>query len=184
MVKGVVPDELDKRILQKMSKGISSYDELAHNCGVTRSTIYRRVAMLEKNGFLRKATRSVVNYEKLDIVTIFVTIRVAQISQEKILKVFKSNNTLKFLWRTYGHYNIVAVFFCSRGNEGEIINEIMTVLERYAAVEVHVSVGFTWEKMEFTPFSEASHETQAVPIAQKTNNQSSFRTKNTSHATN
>src|SRR3990172_11783454 len=62
-------DDLDKHILQQMSRGISSYEDLSRECNVTRSTIYRRVALLEKRGLIRRTTRTVVDYEKLDIVT-------------------------------------------------------------------------------------------------------------------
>jgi len=178
----MIPDQLDKKILQKMSKGINSYNELAKECNVTRSTIYRRVALLEKNGLLLRITRSAVDYEKLELVTLCLTLKVAFNSQEKVLNALKEHESVKFLWRAYGEYNIVAVAFCSKGTEGEIIAEIRGILEKWAGVDMKVSVGFAWEKMEFTPFNEEAHqETQTLLIAQKTNKQPLPRFKNRSH---
>jgi len=163
----MIPDQLDKKILQKMSKGINSYNELAKECNVTRSTIYRRVALLEKSGLLLRITRSAVDYEKLELVTLCLTIKVAFNSQEKVLNALKEHESVKFLWRAYGEYNIFAVAFCSKGTEGEIIAEIRGLLEKWAGVDMKVSVGFAWEKMEFTPFNEEARRKSNITIARE-----------------
>lgn len=150
---GIV-DELDRRILQRMSSGINSYDDLSHECNVTRSTIYRRVALLEKRGLIRRITRTSVDYGRLNIVTLCFACRVNQAALKKTFAVLKDHERVKLLWRTYGYHNMVFIVFCEKGDEGVIIDEINSILEKFGAADINVSVGFKWEKMDFTPFTD------------------------------
>ncbi len=149
----VVLDYIDKRILQHISEGVSSYQELAKECNVTRNTIYRRMSTLEKRGLTKRITRVTVNYEKLDMVTITVALNVLQKDQEEIIAKFKSNDKIKFLFKTYGTYNILLVVLCSRGEEGQIISQIKAIAEKYNILKMDVLIGFSFEKLDFTPFS-------------------------------
>jgi DNA-binding Lrp family transcriptional regulator len=151
-------DDLDRRILQQMSRGISSYEELSRECNVTRSTVYRRVTLLEKRGFIQRITRTVVNYEKLDIVTLSFASRISHANLGKTLATLKSHEKVKLLWRTYGDHNLLFMVFCQKGEEGETIDEMTSILEKCAATEISVSVGFAWEKLDFTPFSDEVEE--------------------------
>lgn len=151
-------DETDKRILQRLSVGISSYEELARECGITRNTVYRRIANLEKNGIIRRVTRCVPNYEKLNIVSVCVTAKIAQVDQEKALALLREHSRIKFLWRTYGQHDIVMVAFCERGEEGATINGIKSILERFKVTSIETSVGFVWKKIDFTPYVQEPDE--------------------------
>ena len=154
-------DSLDKQILQQMSSGINSYEDLAYKCNVTRSTIYRRVTALEKRGLIRRITRSVVDYEKLGIVTICFAFKISQSNQKRAFVALKFHKRVKMMWRTFGDHNVIFLAFCNRGEEGEIIAELKTILEKCAATEISTSIGFVWEKIDFTPFSdEANYEKQ------------------------
>lgn len=157
-------DDLDKHILQQMSRGISSYEDLSRECKVTRSTVYRRVAQLEKEGFIRRITRTVVDYEKLDIVTLCFACRISQTTLKKASATLKVHRRVKLLWKTYGDHNVIFIVFCEKGKEGEIISEIKTILEKCGAAEISVSVGFTWEKMDFTPFSDELQEDKQLKL--------------------
>jgi DNA-binding Lrp family transcriptional regulator len=66
----MIVDDLDKRLLQHLSSGISSYEELARNCNVTRNTVYRRIAVLERKGIIKKTVRSIIDYNQLEIASL------------------------------------------------------------------------------------------------------------------
>ncbi len=128
-------DSLDKQILQQMSNGINSHEDLAHKCNVTRSTIYRRVASLEKRGFIRRITRSVVDYAKLGIVTICFAFKINQSNQKRAFAALQSHRRVKMLWRAFGDHNAIFVAFCNKGEEGQIIGELKTILEKEYTIE-------------------------------------------------
>jgi len=157
-------DSLDKRILQQMSKGINSYEDLAHECNVTRSTIYRRVASLEKRGLIRRITRSVVDYEKLGIVTLCFAFKISQSNQKRAFAALKSSKKVKLLWRTFGDYNAIFVAFCNKGEEGESIGELKTILEKCGATDINTSVGFIWEKIDFSPFNDEAYDKKQLKL--------------------
>lgn len=146
-------DQLDKRILQHLSEGISSYEELARECNVTRNTIYRRMAALEKSGITQKTTRISINYDKIGISRINIALNVKQQKQEEIISVLKTHEKVKYLFKTYGTHNIVMVVLCDKGEEGTAINEVKEIAERYGASQIDVSVCFSWEKADSTPFA-------------------------------
>jgi DNA-binding Lrp family transcriptional regulator len=157
-------DDLDKQILQQMSKGISSYEELAQDCNVTRSTVYRRVTSLEKRGLIHRITRTIVDYEQLGIVTICFASKMSQANQKRAFTALKSHKKVKLLWRTYGDHNLIFLVFCERGDEGEIISEMKTLLEKHGATDVNVSVGFAWEKTDFSPFSDETPDEKQLKL--------------------
>jgi DNA-binding Lrp family transcriptional regulator len=145
-------DELDKRIVQLLSVGISSYEDLARECKVTRNTVYRRMNILEKNGVIQKITRCVPNYEKLGVVAVFVAAEIAAADQKKALASIKADAGIKLLWRAYGNHNIVSIAFCNKGEEGQTIHRIKSILEGLNATKIKASVGYVWEKIDLTPF--------------------------------
>lgn len=147
-------DSLDKQILQQMSRGVNSYEDLSHKLNVTRSTIYRRVDSLEKRGLIHRITRSEVDYEKLEVVAVCFAFKISLTNQKRIFSALKAHKRVKLLWRAFGDHNAVFLAFCSRGEEGEVISELKGILEKYAATEITVSVGFGWEKTDFSPFSD------------------------------
>lgn len=48
-------DDLDKKILQNLSVGVESYQQLAKTCNITRNKLYRRIASLENRGIINLA---------------------------------------------------------------------------------------------------------------------------------
>jgi DNA-binding Lrp family transcriptional regulator len=150
----MVTDDLDKRLLQHLSSGISSYEDLARDCDVTRNTVYRRIAILEKKRIIKRIVRSVLDYEQLDIAMLSIGATVAEAEQEEVAALLRNNKYVKFLWRTFGHNNIVLLVFCSKGSEGEAIHSLTGILEGFGATKVNVSVAFKLDKMDLSPFSE------------------------------
>jgi DNA-binding Lrp family transcriptional regulator len=152
----MVIDDLDRKIVQYLSSGTNSYQELARVCNVTRNTVYRRIATLEKEGIIKNTLRCVVNLDKIGITSISIGVRIQEANEDKAISLLATNKNVRFLWRTYGDHNITLVAFCSKGEEGETIRDIRATLEGLKAEHVCVSVGFVWEKMCFSPFNDQS----------------------------
>ena len=148
----MVLDNLDREIIQYLSSGTNSYQELARICNVTRNTVYRRIAALEKEGIIKSTLRCVVNLDKINITSISIGVRIQQANEDKAINLLTTNKNVRFLWRTYGDHNITLVAFCSKGEEGETIQDIRAL----NAEHVCVSVGFVWEKMCYSPFNDQS----------------------------
>ncbi len=161
-------DLLDKRILQHLSAGISSYEELARECNVTRNTVYRRMAALEKKGVTKKTTRTAIDYNKLDITAIAIALNLPQQNQQKLLASLQEYGRVKLLLKAFGAHNVIAVAFCSKGQEGETINCLRSIAENCNAISLDISVGFGWDKIDFTPYDandvERSAEIKAETI--------------------
>jgi DNA-binding Lrp family transcriptional regulator len=145
-------DELDKKIIQEMGRGINSYEALAQKCNVTRSTIYRRVAKLEETKVITRQTRVVPDFEKLNRIALAVGISVAQKDEQEIIDALKKSDDIKMMWRTYGAHNLILITFCSKGDEGNKIDKLRALLEEYPVKSIDICLGFGWEKMDLTPF--------------------------------
>ena len=145
-------DELDKKIIQEMGKGINSYEALAQKCNVTRSTIYRRINRLEGTKVITRQTRAVPDFEKLNRVALAVGINVLQKDEQNVVGALKKRDEIKMMWRSYGSHNLILLIFCSKGDEGKTINKLRGILEEFTVTSIDICVGFSWEKMDMTPF--------------------------------
>jgi len=135
-----------------MSQGINSYEELARKCNATRSTIYRRLASLEKNKIITRKIRVGVDFEKLNLIAVQIGINVPHAHEEKTIETLKKYSETKIIWRTYGACNLVVVLFCNKGEEGKTIFKIREILENLNILSFQMCVGFSWEKLDLTPF--------------------------------
>jgi len=147
-------DELDKKIIFHFSRGVYSYSELAEKCGVGRNTIYRRVNRLEAENVIDKKVRAIPNFTKLNLSAIIVMMDIAQSEASKVIGFLKNQAQVKFLWRTFGAYNLTTVIICSKGEEGRCISNLREILEkmRVTVNKFEASISFTWEKIDFAPF--------------------------------
>jgi DNA-binding Lrp family transcriptional regulator len=143
-------DDLDKRILQFLTVGISSYEDLARNCNVTRNTVYRRVAALEKRGIIKNIVRCNLDFGQLEITPICIAIKIAQTDIDKACCLLSAHTNVRLLLRSFGDHNLNLIAFCPKGEEGKVIQSITSVLENFSATDVDVSVGFVWEKSDLT----------------------------------
>lgn len=150
----MVLDELDRKIIQFLSYGVSSYQELARTCNVTRNTIYRRIATLENEGIIKNTLHCVVNLDQMDLVSVTIGVKIHQSNQDRAINLLTTNGNVRFLWRTYGDHDLTLVAFCPKGEEGKVIQDIRAVLEELNAEHICVSVGFVWEKMNYSPFGD------------------------------
>jgi DNA-binding Lrp family transcriptional regulator len=135
-----------------MSKGVSSYEELARDCNVTRSTIYRRIANLEKEKIITRQTHVGVDFEKLNIVAVDLRISVSRLDEERTVETLKKYEEIKIVWRTYGACNLAVILFCNKGDEGKTISKMREILENLNVISFEFCVGYSWEKLDLTPF--------------------------------
>jgi DNA-binding Lrp family transcriptional regulator len=149
-----VEDPVDKCLLQHLSNGVFSYEDLARKCGVSRNTVYRRVAVLEKKRVISRMVRSVLDYDQLNVVALCIGISVPEARQEEVVAFLRLNPKVKLLWRTYGRHNIISIVFCLKGREGETVHDLKSALEELGILDVDVSVGYRWDKTDFSPFAE------------------------------
>jgi DNA-binding Lrp family transcriptional regulator len=145
-------DDLDRKILLHLSKGVNSYSELAEKCGVARNTIYRRISRLEEGKIIDRKIRAIPNFMILNLSAICVMMDIAQSEVNKVINFLKRLSQVKFLWRTFGAYNITAVIICNKGEEGKCISNLREVLEkmRITPNKFETSISFSWEKIEFS----------------------------------
>ena len=149
-----VLDDLDRRILLQLCNGIYSYSELADKCGVGRNTIYRRISRLEAEKIIDKKVRAVPNFTRLNLSAICIMMDVAQSDVERLIKFLKRQRQVKFLWKTFGAYNITVVIICSKGEEGNCISNLREVLEKMKINlnKFEAAISFTWEKIDLCPY--------------------------------
>ena len=147
-------DKLDKRIISYICRGTYSYRELAKLCHVGRSTIYRRIDRLEKIGAISKRIMAIPNFTKLNLSAIGVMMDISQLDVDRVIKFLKGLSTVKFLWRSYGSYNVTVVSVCERGNEGVCVSKIREILEKMDVKinKFDASISFVWEKVHLTPY--------------------------------
>jgi len=147
-------DALDKKIILHLCNGVYSYGELAEKCGVGRNTVYRRVGRLEAEKIIDKKVRAIPNFTALNVSAICVMMDIAQSDIDRFMNFLKREPHVKFLWKTFGSYNITVVILCNRGEEGNCIANLKEVLEkmRITLNKFEASVSFTWEKIDFCPY--------------------------------
>jgi DNA-binding Lrp family transcriptional regulator len=147
-------DELDKKIILSLSRGVHSYAEIAERCGVGKNTVYRRISRLESEKIIDRRFRALPNFTKLNLSAICVMMDVAQSDVEKVLRILKRQSQVKFIWRTFGASNITTVIICNKGEEGKCISNLRGLMEkmRVKLNKFEAAISFTWEKIDFSPF--------------------------------
>lgn len=148
----IVLDELDKKIMRELGSGIHSYDDLAKTCKVTRGTIYRRIEKLERMQAITKRIMAIPNFQNLNLSAICIGMNVAFEDVERITETIKTIPDVKFLWRTYGQYQIIVIIVCETGCEGRTISKLHNDLSKFKIDDFHISIGYRFEKIEFSPY--------------------------------
>lgn len=146
-------DELDIKILRYMCEGLYSYEDLAKRCGVGRNTVYRRISKLEQVGVIKRKITALPDFSKIGFSAVVVGINLNPKDIEKAISFLKVQHQVKFLWRTYGHHDIIVTILCDKGDVGTCIYNLRKALEELG-VQVNkfdVSVSIIWEKMYITP---------------------------------
>jgi DNA-binding Lrp family transcriptional regulator len=147
-------DDLDKKIILQLSNGITSYANLAESCGVGRNTINRRIKRLVAEDIIDKKVRAIPNFTKMARSAISVMLEIPQSEVDKVITFLNNQKQVKFLWRTFGTYNVVAVILCTKGEEGNCISKLKTILEKMKVnpKKFETAISYSWEKIDFSPF--------------------------------
>jgi DNA-binding Lrp family transcriptional regulator len=145
-------DELGKGIIQNMSRGVYSYDQLAEKLHVTRSTIFRRVSRLEKACLITKRIMGFPDYTKLGLSAILIGIDIAHEDIAAALDLLLKENDVKLVWKTYGRHDMVVTMICEKGCEGQAIFDFREKLSKLKITGFDYSIGFSWEKIDFSPY--------------------------------
>jgi len=147
----VILDELDRNIMHHLCSGIYSYNDLAKICNVTRGTVYRRVNKLENMHVISRKIMGIPDYTKLDLSAICIGMDVAHENMEKVIELLKRQPSVKFLFKTYGTHNVILIMIGDKGEEGQTIYDLREKLENLKINSFDVSIGFSWEKIDFAP---------------------------------
>lgn len=149
----VMIDELDRKIVHHMCRGVYSYNQLAKLCNAGRNTIYRRIDKLEKMGIISKRIMAIPDFDKLGLSAIIVGINVSAQDTEKTIAFLKKQPQIKLLWKTYGTHDIVFAMVCDKPDVGECIYDLRTELAKLKVniVDFDTSGSVSWEKVDLTP---------------------------------
>lgn len=97
---------------------------------------------------------AIPDFEKIGFSSIIVGIKVGMGDLEKTIDFLKKLEQVKFLWKTYGEYEIVAVLMCDKRRVGICINNLKEALEKLniEVSEFKAAPSISWEKIEFSPY--------------------------------
>ena len=136
-----------------MCRGVYSYGELGELCGVARSTIYRRIGKLEKDGLIKRRIMALPNFEKLGLSAVIIGMDLNPGDQDKVVSFLKTQHSVKFLWTTFGTHNVVFTILCDKESVGMCIYNVREALEKLGVTPTRfdASVSITWEKTDICP---------------------------------
>jgi len=145
----VTLDELDKKIISNICGGIYSYNDLANRCGVGRSTIYRRIERLEESGVITKMVMAIPDFTSLGLSAISIVMDINHKDKDRVIEFLKHSPKVKFLWRSYGGFNVTAVIICDKGEDNirHHLEEMDINIKRFES-----AVSFVWEKVDLSPY--------------------------------
>lgn len=146
-------DNLDRKIVNHICKGIYSYNDLAKLCNAGRNTIYRRIDKLEKMGIISKRIMAIPNFDKLNLSAIIVGINLNAQDVEKAIAFLKSHHQVKLLWTTYGTHDIVFTMVCDKSDVGKCVYDLRSGLAKLniKTIDFDASGSVSWEKIDLTP---------------------------------
>ena len=146
-------DNLDRKIVHHICKGVYSYNELAKLCNAGRNTIYRRIDKLEKMGIISKRIMAIPNFDKLGLSAVIVGINVSAEEIEKTIDFLKRHHQVKLLWTTYGTHDIVFAMVCDKSDVGKCVYNLRSELAKLKIniIDFDASGSVSWEKIDLTP---------------------------------
>ena len=147
-------DEIDRKIVKYVCKGIYSYEELAKLCGVSRNTVYRRIDSLEKNEIIERRIMAQPNFENLDLAVVIFGMNVSPKDLDKAVDYLKRLTKVNLLWKTYGAHDIVFGIICDKADVGTCIQNLKKSLEEHdiRIIRLDSSTSISWEKIDLSPY--------------------------------
>jgi hypothetical protein len=107
---------------------------------------------LEEAHLIIKKVMAIPDFEKLGLSAICIGMDSAAKDTDKVIDRIKRHPHTKSLWRTFGEHQIVLVMVCEKGCEGGAIEKLRQTLAEFDIGKMDISIGFKWEKMDFSPF--------------------------------
>lgn len=147
-------DEVDKEILNHICEGASSLSEIGDKCGLSHNTISRRVNKLEENGFIKERMMATPHFEKIGYSAVIAGISIGLGENiEKALETLNEDSSVRFLWKTFGEHDLVAVLLCNKEKIGECIENVRKELVNAGIEleEIDLSTSTSWEKLKLAP---------------------------------
>lgn len=93
-------DGLDKKILQLLSEGVNSYQDLARTCNVARTTVYQRIAYLQSKGIIQNTVSCTINLNQLEITPVFICAKISLYCQDNAVALLSTFSNVRLLWRS------------------------------------------------------------------------------------
>jgi len=147
-------DEVDQEILNHICDGASSLSEIGDKCGLSHNTISRRVNKLEEEGFIKGKMMATPHFEKIGYSAVISGISLGLgANTEKAVELLNEDPNVKFLWKTFGEHDIVAVVLCNQENIGSCIESFREKLVNAGIEleEIDISTSTSWEKLQLSP---------------------------------
>ena len=146
-------DKLDMKILKCMCEGLYSYEDLAKRCGVGRNTVYRRISKLEGLGVIKRRITALPDFSKIGFSAVVVGLNLNPKDLDKAISFLRVQHQVKFLWRTYGHHDIVLTILCDKDDVGICIYNLRKALDELnvSLNKFDASISVVWEKMHIVP---------------------------------
>ncbi|MFX0097590.1 MAG: Lrp/AsnC family transcriptional regulator [Candidatus Hodarchaeota archaeon] len=147
-------DDLDRKIVKHICSGIYSYEELANLCDVSRNTIYRRIANLEKEGVIERRIMAYPDFERLNLSAVIFGMNVSPRDLDKTVDFLKGQIKVKLVWKTYGAHDIICVIICDKREVGECIQNMKKALEELdiTVLQMDSSTSISWERTDLSPY--------------------------------
>ncbi|MGM0405764.1 MAG: Lrp/AsnC family transcriptional regulator [Thermoplasmatota archaeon] len=145
-------DDVDQKIMAHLCEGMNSYSKLADKVGVSRNTVYRRVKNLKEKGAIRDKDVTIPDIEKIGYSFALIGMDVSPEDLDEAIDYLKTQDNIKFLWKTFGFYEIIVLIISKQNQLGDSVNEMRGKLES-RNIEVRrygVSPGISWEKLDFS----------------------------------
>lgn len=123
------------------------------NVEPAENTVYRRIARLEEKGIIKGKIMAIPDLSKIGFSAVVIGMNLNPKDIEKAISFLKVQHQVKFLWRTYGHHDIIATILCDKDYVGTCIYNLRKALEELniAVNRFDVSVSVMWEKMLIAP---------------------------------
>ncbi len=147
-------DEVDIEIMNHICEGASSFSEIGEKCDISHNTVSRRINKMEEKGYLEKEMMAVPSFEKLGYSALIAGISIGLGEDvEKAVNILESYSQVKFLWKTFGDHDIIAVLMCDRENIGDCVESFRKeLIDGGIELEgLEISTSISWEKLKLTP---------------------------------
>ncbi|MEM1578801.1 MAG: Lrp/AsnC family transcriptional regulator [Archaeoglobaceae archaeon] len=132
-------DEVEKKILIELSKNARiSLKELSLRVGLPKSTLFRKIKKLEKDGVIRKYTICIDEKLLGNNVSAFILVKIKDVLRlEDFCKSLRDLREIKGVYRITGPYNVLLMVSCATIVE---LNALIKTLHKKGAVRTVTNI--------------------------------------------